>query len=362
METKPSQPKYTETYVGASKIDKQKTEQQENVSQSSKTETQETNEYDPFTYIHNGKKLMFRRTSYDYKLICPTCLKETKQIIQHICKGTCTITVNMDDFKGQLNEYKKAYTKERKREYIKRQRALNEIKVKEDQNKRKKECINRQRAVDVNKVRENQNKHKKESIERQKGLNESKVKESQNRRNKDCMDRQRALNESKVKECQNKRKKYSMDMQRALNESKVKESQNKRKKDCIDKQRAQDESKVKETQNKHSKLSLQKRKAEDHQKLKDNQNTRQEKCRRVINECDRLRDFKNATKYNAMFICTCCHQRMFQSNVQLYSPDLKNDIYEKNPGHTETCIDEEIQTRINGQDKCHIYVKPVSGI
>ena len=49
METKPSQPKYTETYVGASKIDKQKTEQQENVSQSSKTETQETNEYDPFT-------------------------------------------------------------------------------------------------------------------------------------------------------------------------------------------------------------------------------------------------------------------------------------------------------------------------
>ena len=243
-----------------------------------------------------------------------------------MCKGNCTITVNTDDFKGQLKEYKKAYTREnqnkRKRESMERQRALNESKVKESQNKRKNECINRQRADDDIKVKENQNKHKKQSMERQ-----------------------RALNESKVKENQNKHKKESIERQRALNESKVKESQNKRKKDCIDKQRAEDENKVKETQNKHSKLSLGKRKIEDHQKLKDNQNTRQEKCRRIINECDRLRDFKNATKYNAIFICTCCHQRMFQSNVQLYTSELKNKINEKKTGHTEACIEEDIQTR-----------------
>ena len=134
----------------------------------------------------------------------------------------------------------------------------------------------------------------------------------------------------------------------------MKENQNKRKKECIERQRVLDESKVKDTQNKHSKLSLGKRKAENPQKLKDQQNTRQQKYRRIINECDRLRDFKNATKYNAIFICTCCHQRMFQSNVQQYTSELKQKINEKKPRHTEACISEEIQTNINGEDKCYI--------
>merc|ERR1712081_98206 len=116
-------PKNIESYDDGSRTKKQKTGQQENVSQSSKEESEETDEYAPFIYGNNGRKLMFRRTSYDYKLICPCCLKETKQIIQHICKGNCKITVNMDDFKGQLKEYKKAYTKE-------------------NQNRRWKECIN----------------------------------------------------------------------------------------------------------------------------------------------------------------------------------------------------------------------------
>ena len=64
--------------------------------------------------------------------------------------------------------------------------------------------------------------------------------------------------------------------------------------------------------------------------------------------------FKNATKYNAIFICTCCHQKMFQSNVQLYTTELKNTINAKMPAHTEACIEEVIQTRINGQNKCYI--------
>merc|ERR1711954_439313 len=126
-----------------------------------------------------------------------------------------------------------------------------------------------------------------------------------------------------TKETHNKRQRESIERQRAQDESKVKEYQNEKKKECIERQRAHEESKVKETQKKHSKLSLGKRKAEDHQKVKDEQSKRQEKCRRILNECDRLRDFKNATKYNAIFICTCCHQRMFQSNVQLYNTELK---------------------------------------
>ena len=115
-----------------------------------------------------------------------------------------------------------------------------------------------------------------------------------------------------------------------------------------------DEDKLKESQNKRSKLSRGKRKADDHQKLKNDENKRQSKCRKIINDYDRLQNFKSATKYNAIFICTCCHQRMFQSNVQLYTSELRDKINEKKTGHTETCIDEEIKTRIDGIDKCYI--------
>ena len=45
---------------------------------------------------------------------------------------------------------------------------------------------------------------------------------------------------------------------------------------------------------------------------------------------------------------------MFQSNVLLYTCELKSKINEKKAGHTADCIDEEIQTRIDGKDRCYI--------
>ena len=103
-----------------SESEKHNNDQHKSVPGSSIKESKETNGYDPLIYNHNGKKLIFKRTSYDYKLICPNCLKETKQMIQHISKGKCSNTVNMDDFKRQLKNYKKSYTKENN---IKKQKA-----------------------------------------------------------------------------------------------------------------------------------------------------------------------------------------------------------------------------------------------
>ena len=245
--TKTLQPNNVGLQEEVPKSKKQHSEQHDSsVSMSPVKENKEKNGYDPFIYRNNGKKLIFKRTSYDYKLICPSCLKETKQMIQHIPKGNCKLTMNMDDFKSQLKDFKKSYTKE-------------------NQKQRKKECIERQRALDEDKVKEKQNQNKRASRDAQRALDENKVKEKQNKDKRECIDRQRALDEDKVKEKQNQNKRASRDTQRAL-----------------------DENKVKEKQNKHSKLSLSKRKAEDHQKLKDQQNTRQQKCRRILNECDRF--------------------------------------------------------------------------
>ena len=88
--------------------------------------------------------------------------------------------------------------------------------------------------------------------------------------------------------------------------------------------------------------------------MKDNQKRWQEKHRRVINEIDRLREFKNATMYNAIFICICCHQRMFQSNVRIYTDQLENEINGRKPAHTKACIGPRIPIGID--DKANSYI------
>ena len=120
------------------------------------------------------------------------------------------------------------------------------------------------------------------------------------------------------------------------------------------KQRVEDEQSVKEQQAQRNRLSRGKRKAVDPQQMKDNQNRWQEKHRRVINEIDRLREFKNATMYNAIFICICCHQRMFQSNVRIYTDQLENEINGRKPAHTKACIGPRIPIGID--DKANSYI------
>ena len=58
--------------------------------------------YIPFVYTYNGKKLTFQRMSHDYKMRCPACGNETKYIIQHLNKSKCKKNVHIDDFKNEL--------------------------------------------------------------------------------------------------------------------------------------------------------------------------------------------------------------------------------------------------------------------
>ena len=120
------------------------------------------------------------------------------------------------------------------------------------------------------------------------------------------------------------------------------------------KQRKEDYEKVKNYQNVMSRLSRCKRKADDSLKVKEKENARQQKCRKIENEYDRLKDFKMATLHNAIFICTCCHQRMFKSNVRIYTTELSREINAKKQHHTENCIDELIPTPIDGKNDIYI--------
>ena len=94
--------------------------------------------------------------------------------------------------------------------------------------------------------------------------------------------------------------------------------------------------------------------------MKDDQNRWQGKHRRVMNAIDRLCEFKKATMYNAIFICICCHQRMFQSNVRLYTKQLKFEINEKKAKHTEACIGDPIPIRIDEKENSYICLTCVA--
>ena len=142
---------------------------------------------------------------------------------------------------------------------------------------------------------------------------------------------------------------------RATDPEKIKDDQKRHKAKSIANLRAQDNEKVKEDQKNRKRLSMGKKRAEDNKKVKCDQNSWQANCRQVENAKDRLKEFKAATLYNAIFVCTCCHQRMFQSNVQEFNENLKEKLNSKIPGLIQKCIpDPLILTTVNGKGKCFI--------
>ena len=270
---------------------------------------------------------------------CPLCHTETKYIVRHIVR--CNNQVDQDKFKYQFKIFKENKLKkdhaERQRKYMEQQRKMNEEKVKKDQVNRKAKSRAKQREEDEEKLKKVQVNHKAKSIAKQREEDEEKVKKNQANRYAKCMAKQREEDEEKVKEDQVNRKAKSMA-----------------------KQRKEDEEKVKNDQKVRARLSRRKRKAEDSPGLNAKETARQQKHRKIENEYDRLMDFKLATLHNAIFVCTCCHQRMFKSNVRLYTAELAREINTKKEEHTKDCIDELIPTKIDGKNEHYICLTCVS--
>ena len=142
-----------------------------------------------------------------------------------------------------------------------------------------------------------------------------------------------------IKENQRKRKQKSRLKQTEQNPQMVKDDQNRwrEKSDAI--KRDNDNEAFKECQNKRAKLSRKKRKLVDPLAFSNYEKEVKKKRRKLWNGKDRLREFKEATKYNAIFICSCCHRRLFQHNVQVITQKLKDDINGRKLNHYENCID-----------------------
>ena len=211
-------------------------------------------------------------------------------------------------------------------------RAINPENVKDDQKKRKATSRTELRANDPEKAKDDQRRHKTASIANLRAINPENVKDDQKKHKATSRTHLRANDPEKARDDQRRHKTASIANLRAINPEKVKEDQKNRKR-----------------------LSMGKKRGEDNKKVKYDQNAWQANCRQVENSKDRLKEFKAATLYNAIFLCTCCHQRMFQSNVQEFNDDLKEKINSRTPGLIQKCIaDPLILTTVNGKGKCFI--------
>ena len=303
-----------------------------------KAETMDTgedsNSHDPFMYESNGMILAFLRMSDDFIMKCPLCGMETKHIIRHLkLSKKCNLSGSMETFSKQFQSYKqiKNIAQQYRDKYTKRKREEDYDKVKEQQRKRKVESRKRKRAEDCAEVKKKQRDHQEAYIEKK-----------------------RLEDNARVKEQIRKRQEAWIEKKRLENNDKVKEQQRKRQVESMSKKRANDNVSVKQGQNRRSRLCRAKKKTENSEKLKEDECRKLQKYRKVESKSDRLRTFREATKYCAVFICTCCQQRMFHSNVQLFSAELRNEINAKKRGHIEACVQKEIKTHLNDETKIYI--------
>ena len=75
----------------------------------------------------------------------------------------------------------------------------------------------------------------------------------------------------------------------------------------------------------------------------------------MVDADKRLRNFKSRVKFGPIFICTCCHQKLFENQVKEFTADLIVEIDAKNPDIRGECIHEEVKVDL-GKDEPYTYI------
>ena len=58
---------------------------------------------------------------------------------------------------------------------------------------------------------------------------------------------------------------------------------------------------------------------------------------------ERLKKFRNAVKYGAIFVCISCEQRLFENGVTTVTEHFRQSVNSKRSGLFEECVTEEDQ-------------------
>ena len=104
---------------------------------------------------------------------------------------------------------------------------------------------------------------------------------------------------------------------------------NSRRNESWDKKRTKNYEEYKEKIKVSTRVSRKKQRDKDEQKFMENNRNLQRYARRNDTADQRLKAFLQGTIHNAVFICTCCHVRSFQSNVTEFTNLVQEKISSK---------------------------------
>ena len=97
-------------------------------------------------------------------------------------------------------------------------------------------------------------------------------------------------------------------------------------------------------------------KARDLEGFKENLRERKIKSNSNVSANQRLANFRKKVQYGPIFVCSCCHQKLFETQVNLLTDELREKIDIANPEIRRKCIEEEIQVDL-GRDKFDNEIK-----
>ena len=115
-----------------------------------------------------------------------------------------------------------------------------------------------------------------------------------------------------------------------------------------------DSAEVNMDERKRKKLTRNKQKEVDPVTVKENQRKWQSKSRLIDSEKKRIMKFREQTKFNAIFSCSCCQRNLFECNVCKFDSKLITEIETKKPGLIEKAIEFQIDININGNISSYI--------
>ena len=312
----------------------------------------------------------FKFGGYDFKEIesnkisCGVCQVECTRLIVHMNGSIkCAEQFCMQDFRKEYSRYRhnkrvkkneerqkaenpkgfRDNVNQRKKKQEKRQKERDPIGFKENLNKRVKYTEERKKEDDPQGFKENHNKRVKKNEERKKEEDPQGFKENHNKRVKKNEKRKKEDDPQGFKKNLNKRVKRVEETKKEADPQGFKENLNKRVKKVEERKKKEDPQAFRENHNKRVKKNEEKKKEEDPKGFKEQIRQRKDNSNKNVSACKRLQNFRRRIQFGPIFVCSSCHQKLFENQVEVITDGMREQIDKVNPKIREECIDEEIQ-------------------
>ena len=250
------------------------------------------------------------------KVTCISCLESYARIDMHFKKSrSCTKSIDLSKFWDAHGTYRKEASKVKHR--------LRQAKSKE-----------KQEAANPTKFKENQRNRKQKSRDKSRKDDPILYKGMQKLQNKKFREKKKAKDISVYCEKLRSQVKKAKLLKKEENESLYKQNLK------VQQQKSREKRKAKDSHKYHLKLRSQV------SKFRNEQGVRQKKS---WGRVQRLISFKKAVKYGAIFVCSSCHQRMFENGVSAITDKFKENVEKKKNGLFKDCVQEELILNIHGK-------------